>query len=134
MKSTKEIAELFSQEIERIAKGDVRLLVIKGLDRCTNAMIKLARLEMDFQSQKDQTQAHWFNGTGGQLPEKGIRSESDQNLNRIRNTKLNHLEKQIDAAKKQLSSESNPTMRETITKKLKHFEDAYALELKRLAL
>lgn len=48
MKTTKDIAELFTQEIDRIAKGDVRKEVITGLEKCSNALIKLARLEMDF--------------------------------------------------------------------------------------
>lgn len=48
MKTTKDIAELFSAEIERIAKGEVRQDVILGLERCSNSLIKLARLEMDF--------------------------------------------------------------------------------------
>ena len=48
MKTTKEIAELFSSEIDRIAKGEVRTNIIRGLSECTDQMIKLARLEMDF--------------------------------------------------------------------------------------
>ncbi len=48
MKTTKDIAELLSAEIERIGKGEVRKDVITGLERCSNALIKLARLEMDF--------------------------------------------------------------------------------------
>lgn len=48
MKTTKDIAELFSQEIERISKGEIRKDVIEGLEKCSNAMISLARLEMDY--------------------------------------------------------------------------------------
>lgn len=48
MKTTKDIAELFSAEIDRIGKGEVRTTVIAGLEKCSNAMIKLARLEMEY--------------------------------------------------------------------------------------
>lgn len=48
MKTTKDIAEIFNKEIELIAKGEVRKDVITGLEKCTNSLIKLARLEMDF--------------------------------------------------------------------------------------
>lgn len=48
MKTTKDIAELFSDEIERIAQGEIRKDVISGLERCSNALVKLARLEMDY--------------------------------------------------------------------------------------
>lgn len=48
MKTTKEIAELFCNELDRAAKGEVRKDVIVALEKCSNSMIKLARLEMDF--------------------------------------------------------------------------------------
>ncbi len=48
MKTTKEIAELFCAELDRVAKGEVRKDVIKALDQCSSSLIKLARLEMDF--------------------------------------------------------------------------------------
>jgi hypothetical protein len=48
VKTTKEIAELFCDELDRIAKGEVRISVITGLDKCSNALVKLARLEMDY--------------------------------------------------------------------------------------
>lgn len=48
MKTTKEIAQLFCDEIERIGKGEVRKDVISGLEKCAGSLIKLARLEMDF--------------------------------------------------------------------------------------
>jgi hypothetical protein len=48
MKTTKDIAEMFSAEIDRIAKGEVRTNIIRGLSECSEQMIKLARLEMDF--------------------------------------------------------------------------------------
>ena len=48
MKTTKEIAELFCAELDRIGAGKVRKDVIAGLERCSNAMVKLARSEMDY--------------------------------------------------------------------------------------
>lgn len=48
MKSTRQIAEIICAEIDRIAKGEVRNETVDALDKCTNSLIKLARLEMDF--------------------------------------------------------------------------------------
>ena len=48
MKTTKEMAELFSAEMDKIATGEVRKDVICGLEKCANALVKLARLEMDY--------------------------------------------------------------------------------------
>lgn len=48
MKTTKDIVEIFCGEIDRIAKGEVRKDVITALEKCSNSLVKLARLEMDF--------------------------------------------------------------------------------------
>lgn len=48
MKTTKDIAELFCAELDRAVKGEVRKDVIAALEKCSNSLIRLARLEMDF--------------------------------------------------------------------------------------
>ena len=48
MKTTKEIAEIFCAEIEKVAKGEIRKDVIIALEKCTNSLVKLARLEIDY--------------------------------------------------------------------------------------
>jgi len=116
MKTTKDIAELFTAEIERIAKGEVRKDVIGGLERCSNALIKLARLEMDFAWKDWDVQAPnvpWLSTKSrepavignGQLP----------------STRIKALCAEIENCQKQMVK-ATPTMKAILEDKIKAFQ------------
>lgn len=128
MKTTKDIAEMFSLEIERISRGEVRLEVIGGLERCSNAMIKLARLEMEYAWRDwgaSPPSVPWVASSGGGvmgLPDiadgKRVRASSDGIAQRV-----GDLEQQIKGAQKELDNHPTETMRGILKDKIRKWQD-----------
>ncbi len=121
MKTTKEIAELFCAELEHIAKtGEVRSSRIRGLGECSDALIKLARLEMDFAFRNwgEQPPSIPWMATKPMLalavpPEK----PEPRNTPTASTSRGQQLEKEIENAQKQLKT-ANATMKTILTDKI----------------
>lgn len=122
MKTTKELAELIGKEVELIAKGEVRKDVITGLERCSNTLIKLARLEMDFawkNWENQQPNVPWLSTKARaavvEEPEDEPEPEPEPSptSNRIRD-----LEKQMDEVNDKLKANPSATMRKILNDKL----------------
>jgi hypothetical protein len=131
MKTTKDIADLFSSEIERIAKGEVRKDVILGLERCSNALIKLARLEMDFawkNWENQQPNVPWLSTKAKDAPKQiAVEREPEPTHNsepvpapRVRlaagamSSRITDLEEQVIAANKELHNPATSVTNRTI--------------------
>lgn len=119
MKTTKDIAELFFAELERAAKGDVRKEVIGAMEKCSNSLIKLARLEMDFAFRNwgDQPpQVSWITtrplGAMRELP-----TENQLPIPKASTARGQQIEKEIENARKQLTT-ANGTMKTILTDKI----------------
>jgi hypothetical protein len=128
MKTTKEIAELFCDELDRLAKGEVRIGVITGLDKCANALVKLARLEMDY-AWRDWSErgpaVPWVASSlvekPKQLPEPIAKPKS------VMSGRIADLEREIEAAKSELANpNTRDTMRIILEDKVQKWEDKIA--------
>lgn len=128
MKTTKEIAELFCDEMDRLAKGEVRIGVITGLDKCSNALVKLARLEMDY-AWKDwdggKPEVPWVSsslmeGKTKRLPEPPPPAKPKS----VTSGRIADLEREIEAAKSELANpNTRNTMRLILENKVQKWQD-----------
>jgi hypothetical protein len=118
MKTTKDIAEIFCSEIDRISKGEIRKDVITALEKCSNSLVKLARLEMDFA----------FRNWGEQPPAipwlatkaiNAIPAELPEHLppSQAATTRVKQLEEEIANVQKQLKT-ATPTMKTILKDKM----------------
>ena len=134
MKTTKDLAEISTQEIERISKGEVRKDVIQGLDQCCNALIKLARLEMDY-AWRD------WNGRAPNVPWMATKAidvqQEPHSAQQITpsvqlSTQSRDLATQVEATKQQLKTASG-TMKQILTDKLVQLSEKYNRSLENRA-
>lgn len=127
MKKTKEIAELFFSEMDRVAKGEIRKDVIVALSQCTDSLVKLARLEMDYAVQNwasNKPEIPWLNSSAEtkqlSAPPATAKAEFKPQSKIVKGQQI---EKQLFDAREQLKSATG-TMRTILTDKIKHFESS----------
>lgn len=135
MKTTKEIAELFCAELDRLAKGEVRIGVITGLDKCSNALVKLARLEMDYAWRDWSERAPAVPWVSSSLAKpKPVEAVKEQKLiPRVHaspdgvSSRITDLEKEIEAAQKEMANpKTTTTMRHILEDKVQKWTDKIA--------
>lgn len=118
MKTTKEIAEILFEEIDRVAKGEIRKDVIVALSQCTDSLVKLARLEMDYAVQNwadNKPTIPWLNGC---KEAKHIALPPEPQSTSVKGQQI---EKQLFDAREQLKT-AKGTMQSILTDKIKHLE------------
>lgn len=124
MKTTKDIATILFEEIERVSKGEVRKDVIAGITKLTDGLVKLARLEMDFSFRnygEQQPDVPWIASRPALVCET-VKSESPIPLPAPKATtkRGQDIEKQIEVTQAKLrASDCTPALKRILDDKLK---------------